>query len=76
MVGDVGSSEFTEPNITLDHIMVQKDFMTVHHSFIFNSLITPQKTLEQYGVEREAVLVARDGQIEELDHLPVFLDLK
>ena len=74
--GDVGSSEFTEPNITLDHIMVQKDFMTVHHSFVFNSLITPQKTLEQYGVEREAVLVARDGQIEELDHLPVFLDLK
>jgi endonuclease/exonuclease/phosphatase family metal-dependent hydrolase len=72
----VGSSSFTGPHATIDHIMVQKGFMTVHHSFIFNSLITPKEVLERYGVEREAVLVARDGLIEELDHLPIFVDLK
>jgi hypothetical protein len=50
--------------------------MKIHQAFLFNSLILPEKTLSEYGIERDAILLKREGNREKVDHLPVFLDLK
>jgi endonuclease/exonuclease/phosphatase family metal-dependent hydrolase len=74
--GEVGTSTPQPPTRTIDHILIPKGFMEIQQAFIFNSLILPEKTLAQYGVEREAILLSREGNHEKIDHLPVFMDLK
>ena len=74
--GEVGTSTPQPPTRTIDHILAPKGFMEIQQAFIFNSLILPEKTLAQYGVEREAILLSREGRHEKIDHLPVFMDLK
>jgi len=74
--GEVGTSTPQPPTRTIDHILAPKGFMEIQQAFIFNSLILPEKTLAQYGVEREAILLSREGRNEKIDHLPVFIDLK
>ncbi|PQJ28998.1 endonuclease/exonuclease/phosphatase family protein [Rubritalea profundi] len=74
--GTVGTSTPQPPTRTIDHILAPKGFMELQQTFIFNSLILPEKTLAQYGVEREAILLSREGRHEKIDHLPVFMDLK
>jgi endonuclease/exonuclease/phosphatase family metal-dependent hydrolase len=74
--GEVGTSTPQPPTRTIDHILAPKGFMEIQQTFIFNSLILPEKTLAQYGVEREAILLNREGRHEKVDHLPVFIDLK
>lgn len=74
--GEVGISTPQSPTRTIDHILVPKGFMEIQQAFIFNSLILPKETLAQYGVEREAILLNREGSVEKVDHLPVFVDLK
>ena len=74
--GEVGTSTPQPPTRTIDHILAPKGFMEMQQAFIFNSLILPEKTLTQYGVEREAILLSREGRHEKIDHLPVFMDFK
>ena len=74
--GEIGNSEYTVPEKTIDHILVPKGFMEIRKAFVLNSLILPKSDLDRYGVEREALLLVRQGQKEKLDHLPVFVDLK
>lgn len=74
--GDVGTSTPQSPIRTIDHILAPKGFLEIQQTFIFNSLILPEKTLAEYGVEREAILLKREGRHEKIDHLPVILDLK
>ena len=74
--GEVGTSTPQAPTRTIDHILAPKGFMEIQQAFIFNSLILPEKTLALYGVEREAILLNREGRHEKIDHLPVFMDLK
>ena len=74
--GEVGTSIPQAPTRTIDHVLVPKGFMEIQQAFVFNSLILPEKTLAEYGVEREAILLSREGRVEKIDHLPVFVDLK
>ncbi len=74
--GEVGTSTPLFQMRTIDHILAPKDFLEVQQAFIFNSLILPKETLTRYGVEREAILLQREGRTEKVDHLPVFVDLK
>lgn len=74
--GEVGTSTPQPPTRTIDHILSPKGFMAIQQTFIFNSLILPEKTLAQYGVDREAILLSREGRHEKIDHLPVFMDFK
>ncbi|NNM28370.1 MAG: endonuclease/exonuclease/phosphatase family protein [Akkermansiaceae bacterium] len=74
--GEVGTSTPQPPTRTIDHILVPKGFMAIQQAFVFNSLILPENTLAQYGVAREAILLSREGRVEKIDHLPVFMDLK
>lgn len=74
--GEVGTSTPQSPTQTIDHILAPKGFLEIQQAFIFNSLILTEKTLAEYGVEREAILLKREGRHEKIDHLPVFLDLK
>ena len=74
--GEVGQSNPQVPDRIIDYILSPKDFMQVHQSFLFNSLILPEKNLNQYGLDREAILLKRESNRELVDHLPVFLDLK
>lgn len=74
--GEVGESISQPPSRTIDYILPPKGFLQIHQAFIFNSLILPEKTLSHYGVERDAILLKREGNREMVDHLPVFLDLK
>ena len=53
-----------------------KGILEIQQAFIFNSLILPEETLAEYGVQREAILLKGEGRHEKIDHLPVFLDLK
>ena len=74
--GKVGQSIAEPPSRTIDYILAPGNFLEVHQSFLFNSLILPKETLSQYEVEREAILLKREDDRETVDHLPVFLDLK
>ncbi|MBT8044904.1 MAG: endonuclease/exonuclease/phosphatase family protein, partial [Verrucomicrobiae bacterium] len=74
--GAVGQSTPQGPDRTIDYALVPKNFLHIHQAFLFNSLILPEKTLNQFGVGREAILLKREGNREFVDHLPVFLDLK
>lgn len=74
--GEVGTSTPQSLTQTIDHILAPKGFLKIQKAFIFNSLILPEEILAAYGVQREAVLLKREGRHEKIDHLPVFLDLK
>lgn len=74
--GEVGASIPHGPTRTIDHILMPRDFLEIQQTFVFNSLILPKEDLARYGVEREAVLLHREGKHEKVDHLPVFVDLK
>ncbi|MFK7911034.1 MAG: endonuclease/exonuclease/phosphatase family protein [Akkermansiaceae bacterium] len=74
--GAVGQSIPQPPRRTIDYILLPKGFMQVHQSFLFNSLILPEKSLEKYGIERKSILLKREETREMVDHLPIFLDLK
>ena len=74
--GDVGTSTPQPPTRIIDHILAPNGFMEIQQAFVFNSLILPENTLAEYGVEREAILLHRNGSVEKVDHLPVFMDLK
>tara|TARA_B110000908_G_scaffold167629_1_gene220913 strand:- start:831 stop:1910 length:1080 start_codon:yes stop_codon:yes gene_type:complete len=74
--GEIGNSEYTVPEKTIDHILIPKGFMEIRKAFVLNSLILPKSDLDRYDIEREALLLVRQGLEEKLDHLPVFVDLK
>lgn len=74
--GAIGKSDAQPPSRTIDYILPAKGFMKIHQAFLFNSLILPEKMLSEYGIERDAILLKREGNREKVDHLPVFLDLK
>ena len=74
--GEVGASAFQAPARTIDHVLVPKGYMTIDSAFILNSLILPEADLRAIGIQREDLLLSRDGREEHIDHLPIFVDLK
>jgi len=74
--GEIGTSTYRAPTRVIDHVLVPKGYMEINKSFVFNSLTLSREDLKKYGVEREDVLLVREGLEEKVDHLPVFVDLK
>ena len=74
--GEVGASNYRLEMRAIDHVLIPNDYLTVANAFVLNSLTLPLADLKRYGVNREDLLLVREGSVERVDHLPVFVDLK